>query len=78
MELSSEEQKITINRLVGKKTKKILIEKDIIIPDIKPDILDTIDSEGNIYIYKKDILDGKVKDKAVVTEKDGKIEINGK
>ena len=61
MELSSEEQKITINRLVGKKTKKILIEKDIIIPDIKPDILDTIDSEGNIYIYKKDILDGKVK-----------------
>ena len=61
MKLNAEEQKFTINNLIGQKTKNVFIEGNIIIPDVKPDILRTIDSTGNICIYKKDVMDGKVK-----------------
>ena len=61
MNLNTEEQKFTINNLKGKKTKTAMVEGNIIIPDVKPDILNTIDSTGNICIYKKEVLDGKVK-----------------
>ena len=33
----------------------------MIIPDIKPDILSTIYSSGNIYVYKKELSNGKLK-----------------
>lgn len=61
MEVDVSKQTLTINKLVSTKSKTVIIEGDMIVPDVKPDILNTIDSVGNICIYKKEILDGRVK-----------------
>lgn len=61
MEVDVSKQNLTINKLVSTKTKTITIEGDMIVPDVKPDILNTIDSVGNISIYKKEVLEGKVR-----------------
>ena len=39
----------------------IVAEGDVIIPDIKPDILSTINTSGTICIYKKEVLEGKIR-----------------
>ena len=61
MEVDVNKQALTINKLVGTKNKNITIEGDVIVPDVKPDILNAIDSVGNVCIYKKEILEGKIR-----------------
>ena len=61
MEVDVNKQTLTVNKLVDTKTKNAIIEGDMIVPDVKPDILNTIDSVGNVCIYKKEVLDGKVR-----------------
>ena len=61
MEIEETRQTITVNKLISSKKETITIEGDMIVPDIKPDILNTIDTVGNICIYKKEVLDGKVR-----------------
>ena len=53
-------ENLCINRVVGNKTFQIIIEGDSIIPDTKPDILKAIAESGNVCVYKKEILDGKM------------------
>ena len=52
---------LCINRLIERKKKEITLESSIIVPDIKPDIVKPIDLSGNICIYKKELINGKVK-----------------
>lgn len=52
---------ICINRLVERKKKEITLESSIIVPDVKPDIVKPIDLSGNVCIYKKEIINGRVK-----------------
>ena len=59
MDVSKES--LNINKLMCEKNEIINIQGDMIIPDAKPDILNTINTSGNICIYKKDLQDGKVK-----------------
>ena len=61
MEVETTKQTLTINKLVTTKSKTVTIEGDMIVPDVKPDILNTIDSVGNICIYKKEVLEGKIR-----------------
>ena len=61
MEVDVNKQALTINKLVCTKNKNITIEGDVIVPDVKPDILNAIDSVGNVCIYKKEILEGKIR-----------------
>lgn len=61
MEVDVTKQNITVNKLVNTKKETVTIEGDMIVPDVKPDILNTIDTVGNICIYKKEVLDGKVR-----------------
>lgn len=61
MEASLKKENICINRLVCQKKELIFIENSMIVPDAKPDILNTINVTGNISISKKEILDDKVK-----------------
>lgn len=61
MEVETTKQNLKINKLVTTKQKTVIVDGDIIVPDVKPDILNTIDSTGNICIYKKEVLDGKVR-----------------
>lgn len=55
-----------ICRLVGQKADSATVEGDIIVPDIKPDILNAIHTSGNVCIYKKEVLDGKIRLDGVV------------
>ena len=59
--MNFETEKIYLNQIVSQKKECFAAEESMIIPDIKPDILSTIDSCGNIYIYKKEIVNGKLK-----------------
>ena len=61
MEVEATRQTITVNKLVSTKKETIIIEGETIVPDVKPDILNTIDTAGNVCIYKKETLDGKVR-----------------
>lgn len=54
-------ENLCINRVVGNKSFQIIIEGDSIIPDTKPDILKDILATGNVCVYKKEILDGKIR-----------------
>lgn len=54
-------ENLCINKIVGSKKFNITVEGDCIIPDIKPDILNTINMTGNVCIYKKEMLDGKIR-----------------
>lgn len=59
--LETVKENLCVNKIIGNKTYEIVIEGDSIIPDSKPDILSDICKTGNICIYKKEILEGKIR-----------------
>ncbi len=59
--LEAVKENLCINRIVGSRNFNITIEGDCIIPDTKPDILNAINVTGNVCIYKKEILEGKIR-----------------
>lgn len=61
MKIETEKKKICVNRLVSQKKERIILEEDVIIPDIKPDILKPISSNGNVCISKQEVLEGKIR-----------------
>ena len=54
-------ESFNVSQLVEKKSKTITVQEDFIVPDIKPDILNIISTTGNVFISKKEMLNGKVK-----------------
>ena len=54
-------ENLCVNKLVASKKEIVFVEGDMIIPDSKPDILDTICTSGVICLYKKEVIDDKVK-----------------
>ena len=61
MEIDVNKEKVCINKLVCEKKEIFFVEEDMIVPDSKPDILNSINLNGNVCIYKKEIMDGKVR-----------------
>lgn len=61
MEVDVSKQNLCINKLVCEKKEIIFVEEDMIVPDSKPDILNTINLNGNVCIYKKEVMEDKVK-----------------
>ena len=61
MLLETEKENVCINQLVGQKKDEIVVEGDVIVNDIKPDILSIISTSGIPCIYKKEVMDGKIK-----------------
>lgn len=61
MDVNTKNETVCVNRIVGQKSEVIFVEGDIIVPDIKPDILNEINVSGNICVYKKEVLDGKIR-----------------
>ena len=61
MVVDTNKESININKIVFEKKEMIFVQGDMIVPDSKPDILSTIDTSGNLCIYKKEIMDGKIK-----------------
>lgn len=50
--------KLCINQIIAQKTERFSAEGDEIVPDVKPDILSVVSTNGSICIYKKEILEG--------------------
>ena len=61
MVVDCKNETLCINQIVGHKSDTIIIEEDFVVPDIKPDILNSINTSGTVCIYKKEIMDGKIK-----------------
>ena len=61
MAIETTKDSVCINQIIGQKSESVIVEGDSIIPDIKPDILSAISTSGTVCIYKKEILDGKVR-----------------
>ena len=61
MSVKMSKENICINQIVGQKDESFIVEGDEIVPDIKPDVLNIISSNGIACVYKKEIQDGKVK-----------------
>lgn len=56
-----EKQKLKINRKVMQKEKEFEVKADIIVPDIKPDMVAIKDTNANSYICKEEITRGKMR-----------------
>ncbi len=54
-------EKISVNKIVDRKKELITIKGDIIVPDSKPDILNIICTSGTVCVYKKEILNDKIR-----------------
>lgn len=53
MSVEATKETLCINQIIGQKIDTAIIEEDFVVPDIKPDILNTINTDANICIYKK-------------------------
>lgn len=56
-----EKQTMKLNRKVLSKEKEIELSTDIIVPDIKPDIVAILNTNANAYIYREEILTGSIR-----------------
>ena len=61
MEVEVNRENLCINKLVCEKKELVFVEEDMIVPDSKPDILNTINLNGNVCIYKKEVMEDKIK-----------------
>lgn len=61
MVVDTTKESVCVNQIVGQKNLGIIIEGDVIVPDIKPDVLTAVKVSGNVCIYKKEVLDGKIR-----------------
>lgn len=61
MEINTTKETLNVNKVICEKREMINIQGDMIVPDSKPDILNTITTSGNVCIYKKEIMDGKIR-----------------
>ena len=61
MAIETSKENICINHIINQKKEAFIVKGDIIIPDIKPDILKEINTSGILCIYKKEVLDGKIR-----------------
>ena len=57
---------IILNQIVGQKKEMRMVETDVIVNDIKPDVLDIISTNGVVSVYKKEIMDGKIRIDGVI------------
>ena len=61
MVVETAKNQICINQLVGQKKETIGVEGDVIVNDVKPDVLNIISANGTVCVYKKEVMDGKIR-----------------
>lgn len=61
MIINTIKENLRINKKVATRKEIIFVEGDVIVPDTKPDILNIICTSGVVCIYKKEIIDDKIK-----------------
>ena len=61
MAIELAKETLCIGQMIGQKTENWIVEADSVVPDIKPDILSTISTNGTICVYKKEVSEGRIK-----------------
>ena len=61
MVVETTKNQIILNQIVGQKKESRQLETDVIVNDIKPDVLNIISTNGVVSVYKKEIMDGKIR-----------------
>ena len=61
MAIKLEKSKIAVNQVIADKNESIIVDGDCIVPDVKPDILEVIGTSGVVNVYKKEVMNGKVR-----------------
>lgn len=61
MVIETIKENLCVNKMTATKKEIVLVEGDMIVPDSKPDILNTICTSGIVCVYKKEIQDEKVR-----------------
>lgn len=56
-----EKNSVVINKKIASNTKVIEVNGDIIVPDIKPDIVNIINTNATAYIYKEEVTNGRIR-----------------
>ena len=61
MPINIDKQKIIVNKNVIKGANTAWIEQDLLVPDIKPDVVKIIRVEGNVYITSSEVMNGSIR-----------------
>ncbi len=61
MAIKLEKSKLAVNQVITNKNESIIVDGDVIVPDVKPDILEIVGTSGIVNVYKKEVMDGKVR-----------------
>ena len=61
MAVETVKDSVCVSKIIDQKNESVIVEADSIIPDVKPDILSAISTSGTVCIYKKEILDGRIR-----------------
>lgn len=61
MAIKLDKGSLAINQVICNKRVVETVDGDCIVPDIKPDILEVVGTSGTLSIYKKEVMDGKVR-----------------
>lgn len=61
MVVDTVKENLCVNKLMATKKEILLVEGDMIVPDSKPDILNTICTSGVVCVYKKEVMDEKIR-----------------
>lgn len=61
MAVETAKDKIRFHQIIGQKQENLTIDGDVIVNDVKPDVLKIISTSGTICVYKKELLEGKLK-----------------
>lgn len=59
--IDTKKEQLNINKLIAEKRQIIEAEGDMIVPDSKPDVLNTICTSGVVSIYKKEAQNGRIR-----------------
>lgn len=61
MVVNTIKENLRVNKKVATRKEIIVVEGDVIVPDAKPDVLNVICTSGVVCIYKKEMIDEKIK-----------------
>lgn len=53
MPVETEKENVCINQIIGQKRAETFVEGDVIVNDVKPDVLNIISANGIACVYKK-------------------------
>ncbi len=61
MDLQIIKENLMIKQSLGQTRKNITMQQDYILPDIKPDVISVLCSNGNVYVTKREMINNKAK-----------------